>query len=616
MPNFGYSSAAWMPKAVFGRPFESIKVKFNNPIRANQVVINENYFSGCIVSITLFSVNDSAQIVYDNKTPRLSSKGNLFNIKFKKTKFEVSKMEIKVNASIAYKGMQLDAAGILMSDTLFQLKINEITNNLTDEINAPINLGTKINSKAFEIMPIISQDEKTLFFTREKHPDNYGKKGSQDIWYSTLGSDGKFQDAINIGSPLNNDYHNFALSLSTDGNTLFVGNIYLPNGKMSPGVSTSKFNGKTWEFPKQLLKNIDIQSAQVNYFLAPNGKVIIMSANYHDKGYGENDLYALFRNNDSSWGEPINLGNTLNTAGMEITPFLAADMTTLYYSTNSLPGYGDYDIFVSRRLDESWQNWSEPVNLGKPFNTSGWDAYLTIPASGEYAYYTSSFNSYGYSDIYKIKLPNELRPKVVTLVSGKVYNAIDKTPIEAKIIYELLSENKEAGIANSNATTGEYKITLPAGKLYGFLAEADGYLSISQNIDLTKEEYYRSINQDLNLVPIKKGANIVINNLFFDFGKFDLLHESFPELNRLADFMIKNNEYKVLISGHTDDIGSSSSNMTLSKNRANAVAQYLISKGIEKNRLKIKGFGKTKPLKPNDSEENRQQNRRVEFEIQ
>lgn len=615
LPYQGYTKCAWTPKNVFGRNNESILVRFATPIQANQVVVNENYFSGLITSITLFDTDETPIVVYDNKTPRLAPNGNLFHCTFPLTQKKISKLELKVNATLAYKGMQIDAIGILNSDKLYEIKINEIDINTNQADYKPISLGENINSYAYELMPIISQDGSKLYFTRDKHQENIGDRKVQDIWISKRSADGNFEPAINIGAPLNNEYNNFALSLSTDGNTMFVGNVYKPDGKMAPGLSSSKYNGKNWEFPKQILKDIKIKDNQVNYCLAPNGKVIIMSANLINEGFGDNDLYAIFNSGDDNWGEPINLGKIINTSGMEITPYLAADMATLYFSTNARPGYGDFDIFVTRRLDDSWQNWSEPINLGKNFNTDGWDAYLTIPASGDYAYFTSSNNSMGYSDIFKIKIPNELRPKVVTLISGKVFNAKDNSPVEAKIIYELLAMNKEAGMANSNAATGEYSIALPAGKVYGFLAEADGYLSLTQNIDLTKEEYYRNINRDLYLVPIKKGANITINNLFFEFSKFDLLPESYPELDRLANFMLKNTEYDVEISGHTDNVGSDAANMVLSKNRASSVAQYLISKGIESTKLKIKGYGKSKPIKPNDTEENRQQNRRVEFKI-
>lgn len=614
MPNAGISSAAWMPKATFGRAYETIKLRYRTPMRINQVVINENFNSGLIVAIILSDDDENQITVYENKTPRSTNIGRLNHYKFKKTKFEVSTVELKVAADQAYNGMQIDAVGIMMSDKQYSITINEAENHDLKNLK-PINLGENVNSSAYEIMPIISQDGEKLYFTRDLHPDNFGIKKNQDIWIAIRDTNGEFNEAQNIGEPLNNDYHNFALGLSTDENKLYVGNVYMPDGTVKSGLSVSKFDGYSWEKPEPILSNLKLKNNQVNYCFAPNGKTIIISANLEDQGFGENDLYAIFQKGDGSWSEPINLGETINTAGMDITPFLSADMSTMYFSTNARPGYGDYDIFITRRLDDTWHNWSEPLNIGRPLNTEGWDAYLTVPASGEYAYYTSSKQSYGQSDIFKLLLPQSLKPKVVTLITGKVLNMKDQSPVEAKIIYELLGENIEAGVASSNPNTGEYQIALPAGKLYGYLAEAEDYLSLTNNIDLTNETYHRTIYRDLYLVPVMKGANITINNLFFEFGKYELLPESFPELDRLAAFMLKETKYKVLISGHTDDIGTDALNMQLSKQRANAVVNYLISKGVPKNRLQAKGYGKTQPVRPNDTEEDRSQNRRVEFQL-
>lgn len=614
MPYAGLSSAAWMPKATYGRLYETIKLRYKNPMRINQIVVNENFNAGLIATIVVSDEEENQITVFENRTPRSLNYGKLTHYKFKKTKFDVSTVEIKVAADQAYNGMQIDAVGIMMSDEEYKITINVAKDSLINSLK-PENLGRQINSSAYEIMPIISQDGQKLYFTRDLHPENIGDKHNQDIWTAERDSTGEFLPARNIGAPLNNEYHNFALGLSTDENKLYVGNVYLPDGTVKSGISVSKFNGTNWEHPEEMISQLKLRSNQVNYCFAPNGKIIVLSANIEDNGFGENDLYALFQKGDGTWTAPVNLGETINTAGMDITPYLSADMTTMYFSTNARPGYGDYDIFMTRRLDDTWQNWTEPLNIGKPINTEGWDAYLTIPASGDYAYYASSKNAIGQSDIFKLKLPETLKPKVVTLITGRVFNIKDNSPVEAKIIYEILGENVEAGVASSNPTTGEYQIALPAGKLYGYLAEADDFLSLTNNIDLTNEKYHRTINRDLYIVPVMKGANITINNLFFEFGKYELLPESYPELDRLAAFMLKEVQYKVLISGHTDDIGSDDFNMQLSRQRANAVAEYLISKGVPKKRLQAKGFGKTMPIRPNDTEEDRSQNRRVEFKL-
>ena len=610
MPDFGYSPAAWMPKPVFGRNVESIVLGYSDPIYAQQIAVNENYFSGTIAQIILFDSLDNAQIIYETKAQKLSNAGNVFRAYFEKTKFRVYKVELKVNAAIAYKGMQIDAIALSDEKTDIQINIKNATDNTIDA--TPINLGEAVNSPWPDYIPIISQDGKKIYFTRDLHPDNTGEQKKQDVWMAAMGKDSNFEMAKNIGYPINNEAHNFAISLSPDGNTLLLGNKYNLDGTMGKGVSISNFKGTNWEFPKPINLNENVIGRNGTYSLASNRKVLLMSTE-GDDSHGKEDIYVFFRINDSTWSDPVNLGVQINTASSEIAPYLAADMTTLYFSTDGRPGYGNTDLFISRRLDESWTNWSEPLNLGPKFNTSGWDAYFTIPASGDYAYYVSTNNSIGKEDIFKIKLPDALKPKIVALVSGRVLNAKNYSPIDAEIIYEMLGNNVEAGIARSNPETGEYQIALPAGQNYGFLAKAKDYLSVNENLDLRNVNYYQEIYRDLYLVPVKKGATLRINNIFFEFSKYELLPESFPELNRLAEFMKANTEYKVEIAGHTDDVGAAGVNNALSQNRAKAVAAYLIQAGIDPKRIKTKGYGKSKPIAPNDTEENRAKNRRVEF---
>jgi outer membrane protein OmpA-like peptidoglycan-associated protein len=185
----------------------------------------------------------------------------------------------------------------------------------------------------------------------------------------------------------------------------------------------------------------------------------------------------------------------------------------------------------------------------------------------------------------------------------------------ASIVYEDLSSGKEIGIAHSNPTSGEYQITLPAGKKYGFLAKAEGFIAINENLDLTELNEYQELYRDLYLIPIEKGEKIKLNNLFFESGKSEILSESFSELNRIVKLMNDNPKMQIRIDGYTDNIGSEKDNQILSENRAKATLEYLESKGIPISRISSKGYGKNKPIASNSTEEGRSKNRRVEFVI-
>lgn len=204
----------------------------------------------------------------------------------------------------------------------------------------------------------------------------------------------------------------------------------------------------------------------------------------------------------------------------------------------------------------------------------------------------------------------------VVLISGKVLNERSMQPVAAKIIYEILPEGKEAGIARSNPATGEYKIVLPFGKKYGYFALAQGYYSVTQNLDVSNLSEYTEIEEiNLFLAPVKLEQVVRLNNIFFQTAKSTLKPESFPELSRFVEFLKVNKKIEIEIAGHTDNVDSEQSNLILSKNRAQAVADYLITHGIKAKRLTVKGFGGTKPIAFNTTDEGRQQNRRIEFKV-
>lgn len=476
------------------------------------------------------------------------------------------------------------------------------------------NLGRSINTKYSEHWPVISPDGKTLYFLREGHPENESESG--DIWFSNLQSDGIWTLARHMGKPLNTLDGGSVCSVSPDGNTLLLLGFYNKTGRINfDGFSLSHRTKDGWSFPLGVpIKNFYNLNNHWSGYLSNDGKKLFMGIQRTDS-YGECDIYVSFLQSNNVWTEPINLGNVINTKEMEEDAFLAADDVTLYFESKGHGGYGGFDVFMAKRLDDTWENWSTPVNLGATINTKEDDQEYYITAKGDYAYFASGDNSFGELDIFRIKLPEKVKPKPVVLIYGKVLNAKTNEPIEAEIKYEVLSTGVEAGIANSNPNDGSYKIILPYGKNYGYSAKATGYYSVSENINLEKLSGYKEIERNLYLAPIEIGEVVRLNNVFFDFDKYELKPESFPELDRVVKFL---NDYPTLeieLSGHTDNIGSDDYNQKLSENRANAVAEYIYSKGISKNRISVIGYGETHPVDTNDTEEGRQKNRRVEFKI-
>lgn len=477
------------------------------------------------------------------------------------------------------------------------------------------NLGPNVNGPYGDISPLISADGKTLHFSRYSPENIGGDENTQDAYISRRNADGSWGKAENIGPPINNSNGNNIIGISADNNTALCMNTYGADGKMYGGFSISTRTSSGWTLPVEMkFDKYYNKSKYVGVGLSAGGNIIVIEREA-DTTYGGRDIYVSFKKPDGIWTEPMNLGPVVNSPANDMTPFLAADDKTLYFSTPGRITHGSNDVYLTRRLDDSWLNWSEPENLGPDVNTDDWDAYFTVPASGEYAYYSSQKNSLGKSDIVRVKLPDAAKPLPLFLVSGKTFNAKTKQPIEAKIMYESLPDGVAVGSLASRAGTGDYTISLARGKRYGFRAEKEGFFPVSDNLDATKLDKYTEVKKDLYLVPVEVGEVVRINNVFFDFAKYELRPESYPDLNRLASFLKTNASVEIQLLGHTDNVGKDGDNIKLSENRIQSVKSYLVSQGIDAVRMSAKGYGKSKPIAANDTEEGRQQNRRVEFTI-
>ena len=500
-------------------------------------------------------------------------------------------------------------------------KDNIITGSTVVKIE---NMGLHINSNLPELRPTVSADGNILFFICENHPANtkYNSvPNSQDIWYSERDSIGKWSEARHLEYPLNTMQYNAVYWISPDNNRILIRGSFVEGAYMGKGVSMSyrQENGH-WGEPNMLkIKNYDKydRGMQSGATMAQDGQTLLLYMT-PERGSSDNDLFVCFLQANDTWSEPKSLGKKINAPETdEMTPYLASDGITMYFSSNRPGGLGDNDIYMSKRLDKTWQKWSDPVNLGSPVNSANWDAFFTLDAGGEYAYLTTSLNTYGESDIVRVKLLEREKPNPVLLVSGNVYNLKTKEPLSALLIYETLPDGMEAGNGISSATDGSFKIVLPYDKNYSIRATADHFFAISENLNLDSlvKAGYKEIHKDLYLVPIEIGQVVRLNNVFFDFDKADLRSESYFELDRVVTLLKDNPGIEIEMSAHTDSKGSDDYNLKLSDNRAGSVREYIVSKGINASRIISQGYGETKPVAPNDTEENRQMNRRVEFKI-
>jgi OOP family OmpA-OmpF porin len=520
--------------------------------------------------------------------------------------------------------VQFSQAQPSYSDSLGNL-VHQKNNIITSETILKVeNLGTKINTSFPELRPTISADGNLLFYICQSHPENtkYNEiPNSQDIWFSERDSAGNWGKGIHLGYPLNTYYFNAVFWISPDNNRILIRNAFVNGDYAGNGISMChlKKDGY-WSKPEMLrIKNYGKydQGRQNGASMANNGQTLLFYMSPEVEGKN-NQLYVSFLEPNDTWTEPKSLGKKINLKNFNhTTPYLAPDNVTLYFSSNRPGGLGYMDIWMSKRLDDSWQNWSDPVNLGSPINTDDMDTFFTLDAGGEYAYMSTDLNSYGESDIVRIKLLEREKPDPVILVTGNVYNKKTNEPLGASLIYETLPDGTVAGNGESNPTDGAFKMVLPYDKNYLIRAQAEHFFAISENFNLDSliKAGYKEIHKDLYLVPIEIGAVVRLNNVYFDFDKWDLRPESFVELDRVIKMLNENPAVEIEMSAHTDSRGSDEYNIKLSDNRSRSVVNYILSKGIPSSRIISQGYGETKPVVPNDTDENRQLNRRVEFTI-
>jgi outer membrane protein OmpA-like peptidoglycan-associated protein len=612
---------AWIPKKEGANEF--IEVRYGKSIIAKQVTVVENFNPGSITKIELVDTRGTKHQVYENKSPGpIPETFRSLSVTFAAGTYRTVGVVVSMNTKAVEGVNQIDAIGIAdVVETMVKKEFKGEAEGVSFD-SAMVNLGSNVNSKFVDTHPVISPDGKTLFFARQESPQNVGGANDvQDVWYSTLANAAKktWTQAKNIGGPINTPGPNGMASVSSDGNTAVLINVYKPDGTLDPkGASISRRTKTGWGMPVKIeiedFYNDDPEN--VDYFLSTSGKVLLMAVQRKD-GKGEQDIYVSFLKEDRrTWTRPKNLGGTVNTKKAEFAPFLAADGKTLYFASEGLGGYGKSDIFSSKRLDDSWTNWSKPRNLGPNINSPDFDGYFTLSAAGEDAYLVSSRNGMGGSrDIFRINMTPQFKPEVVTLVRGRVLDAATKKPVAATIKYENLLTGEEIGVAETSPVDGSYTIVLPSGAHYGYRAEAENYLAESDNLDVTDRQNYSEVTHDLFLVPFAVGSTIKLNNIFFAQSKYYLRENSYPELLRLVRILKDYPSVEIKLEGHTDNQGDPALNLKLSLDRVNEVKKYLVSKGISGNRITTEGFGDKRPIASNDQEESRKLNRRVEFRI-
>ena len=548
--------------------FATFVTSFEKPQPVEYIAVVESYCPGRIQRIGLIDTRGVKHTVYNNPAHAHPEDFRTLLLSFARTPYEVISVELEINSHPAPGEVQIDAVGIA-SGLHWQQVYRELSGANFNIHHLPAftgnceKLGPEINSRYSEIKPMPSPDGMNLFFSRMYSPGNTGGKSDpQDIYISRL-IDGSWSEARNLGFPLNDQYANGLCSFSPDGNTLYLINHYRPESDPVPGLSFSIKTPGGWSSPAGIsIEDFNMSGDFQDFYMSSDGQALLMALQ-RGGGQGKQDLYVSMRTSSGSYSRPLNLGSGVNTAKNEFAPVLMPDKQTLFFASDGHTGYGQSDMFVTRRLDDSWQRWTRPRNLGPAVNGPGWEAYFYPSPGGDCAYFVSSdLRSDGNRNIYRIPV-------------------MEQAEWAAPVLYP----HEPGSIAD---------LSLPH----------DDSAVISPSDPVSRPDFTRLTTGDIFLIPTP---------LLFEQSKDKLLEHSLAELQKLAAVLWSNPQIKIELAGHTDALGPEKARQQLSEKRVYRIRDYLTSCGIDRNRIQAVGYGSSRPLAPNDTEENRSKNRRVEI---
>jgi outer membrane protein OmpA-like peptidoglycan-associated protein/tetratricopeptide (TPR) repeat protein len=478
----------------------------------------------------------------------------------------------------------------------------------------PENLGDSVNSEYNEYWPALSVDEEMLMFT-VMVPLSSAAEGTrrvqEDLYFAQrMGED--WGGRVNAGAPLNTLDNEGAHTMTADGRFLYFTACNRRDGQGQCDIYQSERVEGNWSEPVNIGRPVNSRYSEKHPAISADGRKLYFASD-RPGGIGSFDIWVSTRSGDH-WGEPVNLGDSVNSEGMEQSPFLHPDQQSLYFSSDGWPGMGQGDLFLSK-LDKD-RHWTSPKNLGYPINTFNDEIGLSVSARGNRAFFASDRGSGKDTDLYTFELPAEMRPVLVSYMKGRVYDARNMRGVRARMqLIDLQTEDVVMEL-ESEPDHGDYLLSLPTDREYALNISAGGYLFYSEHFTFSGTHSSTDpLRKDIPMERMAEGSSIILENIFFDVDSDSLRPASTAELNKVVEFLKSNPQLEVEIGGHTDGTGSCEYNQNLSERRAKSVVKYLTGQGISQGRLSAKGYGDKKPVGDNTSQEGRAMNRRTELKI-
>lgn len=474
-------------------------------------------------------------------------------------------------------------------------------------------LSDTVNQFVMQYFPVLTADQRELIFTRRK---GFTDEFDEDLVVSFKDDQGRWTSPRSISENINSMFNEGTCTISANGRKLIFTSCIGREGYGSCDLFESEKNGDQWSEPKNLGIGVNTSEWESQPSLAADGRTLYFVSDRRG-GQGRRDVWVTTLNDKGEWTKAKNIGKPVNTIYDEISPFIHVNNRTLFFASNGLTGYGGYDLFFVEK--DSALNWSEPKNMGAPMNNHEDQFSLFITPDGKKGYYSheeAASGGHSVSKIIEMEIPEESRLKLKSnYVKGMIRDRETKQPLRAQVEMINIANKETESLVESDSITGEYLIVLTQGAEYGLYVNKKLYLFRSVHFNYSEVKDFEPIILNIDLDKIKEGSTAVLENIFFDFDKYDLKENSLVELQKVERFLIENPAIRVEISGHTDNSGTLVYNKQLSQKRAFAVYKYFVDRGISPSRLIAKGYGSERPIADNQSESGKQQNRRIEFKL-
>ncbi len=474
----------------------------------------------------------------------------------------------------------------------------------------PLPLSDTVNCFPMQYFPVLTADNRQLVFTKRQ---GRGHEDDEDIFISAKDASGRWTTPVSISDNINSDLREGASTISADGRHMIFTACGVKNTYGSCDLFESKKTGDTWSQPVNLGPLVNSAAWDVQPSLSADGQELYFVST-RKGGVGGSDIWYSRKDSTGRWMRAQNLGNVINTKYDEISPFIHVNNRNLYFSSNAHPGFGGLDIFVTEKVDKKW---TTPKNMGAPLNNYEDQFSFFVTADGKRAYYSKDEGGKkNFTKLYTTPLPESVQVQYYSnVVRGRVSDKQTDRPLQAFVELYDIQKNERISVVQSDSLSGEYTIVLTQGAEYALYSTSPGYLFKSLSFNYTAASHQSPVEVNIELELIKTNATAVLNNVFFETDRYDLKEKSLTELQEVARFLLDNPKIRVEIGGHTDNVGTAAYNFQLSQKRAQSVASYMVRQGIESSRIIQKGYGSQQPVKPNDTEENRRVNRRIEFKI-